>query len=128
MSARKPLLIAFSGNDGAGKSTQIELADRFLSERGYRVKRFWSRGGYTPGFVALKSAIRKVSGRRVLPAAGRSKDRQKKLQVPRVRKAWLRMATLDLLVTYALMLRWWRARGGRCCSTATSSTRLSIFD
>jgi len=111
MTRKFPLLIAFSGNDGAGKSTQIARLSAHLAGTGHRVRQFWSRGGYTPGFEALKSLVRKTSGSAVLPAAGRSEAREAKFRSRRVRKTWLLLACLDLLVSYAVLVRWWRFRG-----------------
>jgi dTMP kinase len=34
---KKGLLIVFEGTDGTGKSTQLNLLDKFLKERGYPV-------------------------------------------------------------------------------------------
>ena len=51
-------MIAFSGLDGAGKSTQIDLLrKKFLNER-KSVFVFWSRGGYTPGMLFFKKSRR----------------------------------------------------------------------
>ena len=111
MTRQAPLLIAFSGNDGAGKSTQIARLSAHLADTGHRVRQFWSRGGYTPGFEALKALVRRTSGRRVLPAAGRSDAREAKFRSARIRKTWLFLACLDLLVSYAVLVRWWRFRG-----------------
>ena len=38
-------MIVFSGLDGAGKSTQIELLNFTLKNSGVPVISFWSRGG-----------------------------------------------------------------------------------
>lgn len=51
-------MISFSGIDCCGKSTQIELLTRKLSEKGIRSKVIWSRGGYTPGIEFVKKLIR----------------------------------------------------------------------
>jgi len=36
-------IIAICGIDGSGKTTQIELLERYLGQRGFRVKRVWFR-------------------------------------------------------------------------------------
>lgn len=99
-------LIVFSGLDGAGKSTQIELLQAEFQKRGVPVTYIWSRGGYTPIFNALKSIARRLSSRRLVPASGHSEQRTKRFARPMVQKIWLVIAILDLWVTYAIWLRW----------------------
>ena len=48
------MLLTFSGLDGAGKSTQINLLVDWFEKRGNKVSCLWARGGYTPGFEILK--------------------------------------------------------------------------
>ena len=50
-------MIAFSGIDGAGKSTQIGLLKVHLVDNGFNVLVFWSRGGYSPGMMFLKKLM-----------------------------------------------------------------------
>ena len=50
--------IVFSGLDGAGKSTQIELMKNEFYNLNQKSYSFWSRIGYTPGFEKIKSFIR----------------------------------------------------------------------
>ena len=47
-------MIVFSGLDGAGKSTQIELLKFYFKNSGVPVISFWSRGGYTAGMEFVK--------------------------------------------------------------------------
>lgn len=49
------LFITFEGIDGSGKTTQIELAERYLIEQGYKVKRLRE-----PGSTAVAEGIRKI--------------------------------------------------------------------
>ncbi len=51
----KGLFITFEGIDGSGKSTQIELATRYLTEKGYRV--YLTR---EPGGCPISEKIREV--------------------------------------------------------------------
>ena len=98
------MLIAFSGTDGAGKSTQIEALNAWLVETGLRPKLLWARGGYTPIFQVLKRVLRGISGRR-LPSAGRSGQRQQAMGRPRVARLWLRIAVIDLMLFWGAYLR-----------------------
>ena len=89
-------MIAFSGLDGAGKSTQIELLKIYFEESGNKVVLFWSRGGYSPGMQSLKALMRK-SKISSIPPHGRSKQREKSFSNPYVRKIWLSLAIIDLI-------------------------------
>jgi thymidylate kinase len=103
-------LIIFSGTDGAGKSTQIQLLECKLHERGIQTVRIWSRGGYTPLFSFAKRCARRLRGRKLLPP-GPSAARSRQFQNPRFRKLWLFLAVSDLILFYAFWLRWQRLRG-----------------
>ena len=48
-------MIAFSGLDGAGKSTQIDLVAKKHNSKGSKSLILWARGGYTPGMRILKN-------------------------------------------------------------------------
>jgi thymidylate kinase len=99
------MLIVFSGLDGAGKSTQIAHLIEYLSQNGHRPQYFWSRGGYTPIFSILKGSLRKLSSGRALPPPGHSSGRTKAFSRPLVRKLWLTIAILDLMLMYGICLR-----------------------
>jgi thymidylate kinase len=101
---RRGKLIAFSGIDGAGKSTQIGLLIDELKRRGEKPVYYWSRGGYTGPFLALKSGLRKILGKR-LPSAGRSDSREKAFQGPFVLSLWLALAMADLILVYGVYIR-----------------------
>lgn len=102
--------IVFSGLDGAGKSTQINMLEEYLQKCGQESIYLWTRGGYTTGFNKLKSLLRKTAGG-AIPEAGRSEAREKSLSRPAVRKIWLLIAMLDLMRVYGLQVRWWRLMG-----------------
>lgn len=97
-------LYVFSGVDGGGKSTQIDLLVQRLRSQGVRTTHVWSRGGYTPGFNLLKRVLRAVRPSS-LPQPGRTAEREQRFRSPLVRKAWLTLAVLDLLWLYGLWLR-----------------------
>jgi dTMP kinase len=98
------VIIVFSGVDGAGKSTQIDLLKKQIVERGFSVSSMWSRGGYTPGFELLKKSVRIVLGKKSI-ASGRNEKRDKAMSNSLVSCLWLMIAMLDLLVLYAVIVR-----------------------
>lgn len=103
-------VVTFSGIDGAGKSTQIELLMDYLRQEGRRPIYLWTRGGYTPFFERLKAYLRRLPGRAV-PPSGHNPGRTQAFRKGWVRRLWLVLALLDLLWTYGMQVRWWRWRG-----------------
>lgn len=104
-------IVVFSGMDCAGKSTQIELLQNHLSANGKRSIVFWSRGGYTPGMNWIKSLLRRNPSSSAVPAAGPSEARTQAFSRPVVRKAWLSLAMIDLMLLYGVWLRWKKLQG-----------------
>ena len=104
-------IVVFSGMDGAGKSTQIELLRSHLNANDQDPVVLWSRGGYTPGMNWLKSLLRKGPSKSALPDAGPSQARTQAFKRPLVRKVWLSLAIMDLLLLYGVWLRWKKIRG-----------------
>jgi hypothetical protein len=110
MPGKQGSLIVFSGMDGAGKSTQIELLLERLRREGRNPVYLWSRGGYTPLFEKLKSLLRRLPGRAV-PPSGHNPARAQAFGKGWVRRTWLVLALLDLLRVYGVQVRWLRRRG-----------------
>lgn len=110
MKRRRGLLIAFSGLDGAGKSSQIELLMERLAREGQKLVYLWTRGGYTPHFEYLKVLLRRLLGRAV-PPSGHSLQRSRALRKGWIRRLWLVLALSDLSWVYGVQVRWWRWRG-----------------
>lgn len=52
-------MLSFSGIDCAGKTTQIELLEKYYSNHGIKVRKVWARGRCTPGVVLIKNIVRK---------------------------------------------------------------------
>ena len=103
-------VIVFSGLDGAGKSTQIELLMKHLREEGRKPVCVWTRGGYTPLFEGLKALLRRLLGRAV-PPPGNNPQRAQAFSKGWIRRLWLVLALMDLLWVYGVQLCWWRWRG-----------------
>lgn len=104
------LLVALSGIDGAGKSTQISLLSEKFDTEGVPYVYLWTRGGNTPGVTFIKSFLRRFSPLR-LPPPGRSEGRTKMLAKPRVQILWLIAAILELCWIYGIFVRWQTFRG-----------------
>lgn len=103
---RSKRLISFSGVDGAGKSTQIDLLEQGLRDDGHKVVRLWARGGYTPGMLLLKRLLRAGAGKR-LPKTGKSAERQRAFSRPWVARCWLSISIIDMIFLYGVRVRWW---------------------
>lgn len=99
-------MIAFSGLDGAGKSTQIEFLKEDYSKSNKQVEVFWSRGGYTPGMEWFKSLLRKLKSNEIPKERGPSKQRDQAFSNKRIRRIWLTLALFDLMWYYGMVLRW----------------------
>jgi thymidylate kinase len=98
------MLIVFSGTDGAGKSTQIDLIRINCEKNSKTVHHLWARGGYTPGFNYLKKLLRYMLWKK-LPESGLSNNRNKMLKKKSVSSIWLTLAILDLILFYAIYVR-----------------------
>lgn len=101
------MIIAFSGIDGAGKSTQIYLLKDHLEHNGKKVLIFWSRGGYTPGMLFVKKLLglsKKASSSQDSDPKQNTK-REKSFSNPKIRKLWLILSILDLIYYYCVYIR-----------------------
>jgi len=95
-------MIAFSGIDCSGKSTQINLLVKNLTDKKIRCKVIHSRGGYTPMLEMVKNIIRKDKN------AGTAKEDSYRSAIhanPKKRNLLLWMSILDLGLYYGLYFR-----------------------
>jgi len=97
-------IIVFSGTDGSGKSSQIELLKKFFEEQGCKVQVIWARGGYTPLFSFVKKILRILLAKKI-PKAGANHSRSKMLKKKSISTAWLTVAILDLFLFYGVYVR-----------------------
>mgnify|MGYP001368126595 CR=1 FL=1 len=97
------MIIAVSGVDCSGKSTQIARLVERLDSVGRTSEVRWYRPGYSDELDTLRALLRRNSG--VLPPPGAGKAREQAFSRPWVRSAWIAVALLDTLWTYGLKLR-----------------------
>ena len=93
-------VVVFSGIDGCGKSTQIELLARYYESRGEKYKTIWVRPGSTPFILALKSFARFFFTS--LPKAGRSDQRESLLKTSKIGRLWFYLTFIDLLYIFKI--------------------------
>ena len=103
------MIIAFSGTDGSGKSTQIEQTRHILEKCDKRHTYIWTRGGYTPGFSLAKRIARRLLGKRTSTVGGSAK-RDQLLNNSSVSRTWLTIAIWDLILYYSVYLRYLNLR------------------
>ncbi|NOT30727.1 MAG: oligosaccharide flippase family protein, partial [Planctomycetes bacterium] len=115
---RRGLVVALSGVDCAGKSTQRDRLMEALRGWGHTPVSLYTRAGYTPGLRAIKNGLRRLRGEKSRPeregvseAPSLYPRRAANLPKPLARKLWLIAALLDLLLQHCLWVRWMRARG-----------------
>lgn len=96
------MLITFSGVDGSGKSTQMNLLHASLEARGHRCVTLWFRPGYSREMDALRAAVRRLRPGS-LPRSGEARERA--FQASGVRQSWMAMAWIDTWIQYGIKVR-----------------------
>ncbi len=97
-------LIAFSGVDCAGKSTQIGKLSEALTARGHRVQVRWFRPGYSKELDGLRRLARRLRPGS-LPSAKETTAREEIFNKPGVSGAWQAAALGDSLLQCAVKVR-----------------------
>lgn len=98
-------MIIMSGIDSSGKSTQIEMLQNFMKERGINYRVIWSRGGYTGGIELLKRIARMLIGKRHIPEPEDKPGHNEMFGNSIFATLWLVMAIIDLIRLYSLQIR-----------------------
>lgn len=112
------MIIAFSGTDGAGKSTQIQALTSHVISQGGRPHAIWARGGYTPLMLSVKNLVLRLLGRHgdshgfdQARSAVYTRKRKGLMQRPLVARSWLALAIIDLMLYFGVYARWLSLRG-----------------
>lgn len=103
-------LIAFSGMDCAGKSTQIALVADEFARRGVDARVLWYRPGYSAELDAVRRTIRRFRAA-ALPSPADTAKRAEVFERPGVSTAWVAVASLDMLLQYGVKVRALRSAG-----------------
>lgn len=98
------MLIAVSGTDCVGKSTQIEKLVKKIEATGESSRLIWYRPGYSKILDFARKTVRKISPISI-SNAGRSAARKRAFARSEIRKIWLLMALVDMAFQYGLFLR-----------------------
>lgn len=112
---REGAVIAFSGLDGSGKSTQVERLTATLNTLGYPTLSIWTSLAAHPSLARVAAPVRALLGQRqhaegaeeLWPPAGEDEDR---LTLMRERSPLLQFAWTTFVAT---MNAWWQARAVR---------------
>lgn len=107
------MLVAVSGVDGSGKTTQARALAHAFRRCGLRTRYVWGRGGSSALAGRLIALGKRLLGQRASgPAAGpRSEQaREEQFRHPLVRRLWPWLVWLDLTWLYLWKVRWplWR--------------------
>ena len=98
-------LVIFSGLDGSGKSTQINLLKTQIVSSNGNCKVFWARIGYTDRFEYLKSFIRKNIKNDIPP--GKSEKRNRIFENKLFFFIWINLALFDLIILWGIIQRYY---------------------
>ena len=102
------MLIAFSGVDCAGKSTQIRLLEQYFISRGKTCKVLWYRPGYSGELQICKNKARQLANilRRTLhPSHTASHLSSSSNRATPPASVWVPMAAIDTCLQWGLKLR-----------------------
>jgi thymidylate kinase len=95
-------IISFSGIDGSGKGTQINLIETYLRNNNIRYITIWARGSWTPGMELLKKIVRQDRG---FSEEQKAEYRKEARTNPKKQKLILILSILDLFWFFGLYYR-----------------------
>ncbi len=98
------MIVAFSGIDSSGKTTQIDLFEQYCKEKKLRVSKIWGKGRGTPGVMLIKGIVRRDRG---MNEEQKKEYRANIYKNGRKRKLLLTASILDLWWYFGL---WYRIR------------------
>ncbi|MGQ9517966.1 MAG: dTMP kinase, partial [Anaerolineae bacterium] len=107
------MLVAISGVDGSGKTTQAQALTHAFRQCGIRTRRVWSRGGSSAlagHLIALGKRLLRRKGGAPAGLAPAEEPREALFRHPLARRLWPWLVWLDLTWLYLRDVRWplWR--------------------
>lgn len=96
------MIIAFSGIDSSGKTTQIDIFEKECKRRKLRVRKIWGKGRGTPGVMLIKGIVR---GDRGMSAEQKKEYRAKVYKNSKKRRLLLTASILDLWWYFGIWYR-----------------------
>lgn len=96
------MIVAFSGIDSSGKTTQIDIFEKYCKEKKICVGKIWGKGRGTPGVMLIKGIVR--GDRRMTPEQ-KKEYRANVYKNSRKRKLLLTASVLDLWWYFGLWYR-----------------------
>lgn len=115
--ARRGRVLVFSGLDGSGKSTQLELLEKSLRGENVPTSTLYIRLGFTPVMKAIKSLLHRPGTRKAgdRPASSPGRDTGGSATCGVTYRLYMHISLLELIVA-ALVIHWlvWRGRVVLC--------------
>ena len=96
------MIVAFSGIDSSGKTTQIDIFEKYCKDQKIRVGKIWGKGRGTPGVLLIKEIVRQDRG--MTPE--QKKEHREQIYKNSKKRYWLLTASiLDLWWYFGLWYR-----------------------
>jgi thymidylate kinase len=95
-------MISFSGIDGSGKGTQLDLLEKYMIDHKLRYCRIWARGSWTPGIELVKKIVRRDKH---FSESQKNEYRIEARSNPKKMKVIMILSILDLLWYFNLYYR-----------------------
>lgn len=96
------MVVSFSGIDGAGKSTQINLLENYCERHSIKYTKRWSKARGTPGIMFLKQLVRRDNG---MSHVQKLEHRENIYRSSWKKKILYILSMLDLCLYWGLWLR-----------------------